>query len=77
MADINININILDADVSDFKAGVLKCKPKQGADVSLTDLQYLKALIQRDLFNMYKTGKQIIAQETTSPSINEDIVTVT
>lgn len=75
MADINITISIASANVADLKAGLLKARPK--ADPGQSDLNYLKELIENSLFNIYKTGKIMIAKEATAPVINDTIVSVT
>ena len=76
MADVNINIKILDGELADFKAGFLKAKPKPD-DYAGTDLQYFKDCIEEWIFNVYKTGKMMIARETTEAEIDDTIVEVT
>lgn len=74
MADINITIKIASADIADFKAGFLKARPKE--DPATSDLDHVKGFIEKQLFNIYKTGKMTIARETTAAEINENIVSV-
>ena len=74
MTTLPLTINILDID--DFKVGFLKSRPKPPAMAHLTDLQYLKQIMEEFLFHWYKEGKIQIAQETTPPTVNENIVEV-
>lgn len=74
MADIDITITISSADIADFRAGFLKCKPKE--DPAVSDLNHFKNTIGEWIFNVYKTGKIMIARETTAEDIDENIITI-
>ena len=71
-----LDITIAIADVDEFKTGFLKACPKPPHMAHMNDLQYLKQWLEDNLFNAYKTGKLLIAQETTPPTVIEDIVDV-
>ena len=68
---VDIIIKIPSDKVDDFKTGFFKVYPNESGE---TDLKYLKAFIRQKLIDIYKTGKTLIAQETTEPEIDESIV---
>jgi len=67
-----IAINIPDDKVEEFKAGFLKAYPNTEG---LADIQHVKKFIRLQLFSYYRTGKILIAQETTPPTIDDTVIT--
>jgi len=68
---VDIIIKIPSSKIDEFKIGFLKAYPNENG---LTDLKLIKRFIREQLMNYYKTGKVLIAQETTTPDIDEDVV---
>jgi len=68
---VEITITIPNSKINEFKAGFLKAYPN---DEGLTDLQHIKKFIREQLLNYYKTGKIMIAKETTPENIDEGVV---
>ena len=68
---VDIIIKIPSSKLEEFKAGFLKAYPKESGE---TDLDHIKKFIREQLINYYKTGKVLIAQETTPVEIDEDVV---
>jgi hypothetical protein len=68
---VKITMEIPDNKLDDFKLGFLKAYPKEGA---ITDIMHVKQFLKLQLFNYYMTGKILIAQETTDPEIDEQII---
>jgi len=68
---VDITITIPNDKVDEFKIGFLRAFPKTGSD---TDLQHIKKFIRTQLINYYRTGKILIAQETTEPEIDSEVV---
>lgn len=68
---VDIIIKIPNDKVDEFKIGFLKAYPNESGE---TDLNHIKIFIREQLRNYYKTGKVLIAQETTPVEIDEDIV---
>jgi len=75
MADIEIKIKIPSDKMDDLKHGFLKAVNRPEKYKHLTDLEFFKQFIKDTIFQAYKTGKVMIARETTTPEIDEDIVT--
>lgn len=76
MADIDITITISSDNVAEFKTGFLACKPKEGDDARLSDLEYFKVMLDRYLTNVYETGKIMIAKQAIEPEIVNDIIII-
>ena len=70
---VEIKIIIPNNKLDEFKLGFLKVYPKPNG---LSDMQHIKAFIRKQLINQYKTGKIMIARETTSPLLDETVVEV-
>jgi len=68
---MDIIIKIPDAKVNEFRNGFLKVCPNESGE---TDLKWIKIYIKEQLINLYKTGKTLIAQESTPPEIDEEII---
>jgi len=71
---VAITITIPTDKIDEFKAGFLKAYPKEVGD---TDLQHIKKFIRVQLINYYRTGKILIAQESTPVIIDEEVVNET
>ena len=69
---VEIKINIPNEKLNDFRQGFLKAYPKE--DENITDLNHIKKFIRKQLINYYKTGKIMIARETTKPDIDEGVI---
>ena len=67
----SISIIIPDAKIEEFKIGFLKAYPKENG---VSDLQHIKTFIREQLINYYKTGKVLIARETTPAEVDEEVV---
>lgn len=60
-------------DWEDFKAGILKRHPDEG-NLEI-DQDELAELIMDELwFRKYRKGKEVIAEEASTPSINSNII---
>jgi len=68
---VDIIIKIPSDKIEDFRTGFLKVKPNESGE---TDLIWIRSYIRQVLINIYKTGKTLIAQETTDPEIDEEII---
>lgn len=68
---VSISIIIPDTKVEEFKLGFLKAYPN---DACITDMKHIKKFIREQLLNYYKTGKVLIARETTPAIIDEEVV---
>lgn len=69
---VEIKINIPNGKLEDFRKGFLKAYPKENKNT--TDLDHVKNFLKKQLINYYKTGKIMIARETTKPDIDEGVV---
>lgn len=76
MATIEIKIEIDSNNIDDLKIGFIRAAPKPPQYYHLSDLEYFKKWIEDSIIHAYKTGKILIAQETTQPNIIDNIVTV-
>ena len=76
MPEIEIKIIIEDTNLEELKTGFLKAVERPPQYSGLTDIQFFKKWLQDNIISAYKTGKIMIAQETTQPVIIEDIVEV-
>jgi len=77
MTGLKVTIEIKTGFEDDFKNGFLKAVEKPPEYQHLTDVQFFKQWLQDCIKSAYKTGKIMIAQQTTTPTIETDIVTVT
>jgi len=68
---VSISITIPSDKLDEFKEGFLKAYPKTGGD---TDLKHIKKFIRVQLLNYYRTGKILIARESTPVDVDEDVV---
>ena len=68
---VEIKITIPNSKVDEFKAGFLRAYPNE---TGITDLAHIKKFIREQCVNYYTTGKILIAQETTEPEIDTEIV---
>jgi len=71
---VTITITISNGKISELTLGFLAAVPREPEDEGLTDLQFFKQWLGRQIFHIYKTGKIIIARGTTIPDIDEDII---
>ena len=68
---VDIIIKIPSDKVDEFRNGFLKVCPNESGQ---SDLIWIKIFIRQKLIDIYKTGKTLIAQETTIPKIDEGII---
>jgi len=68
---VEIIIKIPDSKLDEFKLGFKRAYPLIDGE---TDLNLIKRFIREKLLDYYKTGKVLIAQETTPPSIDETVI---
>jgi hypothetical protein len=71
--DIDITLRIDDTKINDLKVGLAKYFKVDSTDITPA---WFKAFLNDMIFKFYKTGKIWIAQETTAPVIDENIVEV-
>jgi len=67
-----VSIQIPDDKVEEFKEGFLRAYPN---NTQLTDMQHVKTFIRDQLLSYYRTGKVLIARETTPAVIDENVIT--
>lgn len=70
---VAITITIPNDKLDEFKLGFLKAYPKPSG---ITEIEHVKQFIKDGLLREYRLGKRIIAQQTTTPSIDETVVEV-
>ena len=73
---VEIKFNIPDDKVDELRLGFLKAVPKPEQYAHMTDLQFFKQWMRDNILNAYRTGKIMIAKETTNPefeNILEDL----
>jgi hypothetical protein len=68
---VDIIIKIPNDKIDEFKLGFKKVYPSLAGE---TDLKMIKRFIREQLLDYYITGKTLIAQESTPPEIDEEIV---
>lgn len=73
---VEIKIIIPDDKIDELKLGFLKAikRPDQPEYQAMTDIQFFKRWIKDNITNAYKTGKMLIARETTKPEIDNDVL---
>ena len=76
MPELNITIKIAEENLEEFKAGWLKAIEKPEQYAGLNDIQFFKKWLEDNIINAYKSGKILIARETTQPEIIEGIIEV-
>lgn len=69
---VDITIKIPNDKIDELRIGFLAAVPKE--DEGLTDMEFFKKWLKHQIINIYKTGKTIIARQTTLPVIDDDIV---
>lgn len=68
---VQINIVIPNDKIEEFKVGFKKAYPSLQGE---TDLKLINRFIKEKLLDYYKTGKVLIAQQTTPVEIEEDLI---
>jgi len=67
---VEIKFTIPDNKVDELKIGFLKAVPKPEQYQHLTDLEFFKQWIKDNILNAYRTGKIMIARESTDPTFD-------
>ena len=73
---IDITIKIPDDKIEELRTGFKAAVPQIDEYAGLSDMQFFKKWIMNQIKNIYKTGKIIIARETTEPTIDEVVTEV-
>lgn len=71
---MDIVVKIPDDKVPELRIGFLAAVQREEDEEELNDMQFFKKWLMKQIFNIYKTGKIIIARETTEPEVEEDII---
>lgn len=73
---MEIKIIIPDDKLNDFKKAFKKAVPKAPEHEGMAEVKFFKLWVRQCIFNVYKTGKILIAKETTPPDIDLEIIEV-